>query len=194
MVARPKLSRERIVSAANAALTSGGHEAVVLRAIARDLGVTAPALYDHFDSRDDLLRSLAEHGYLVLAEALRVDGERAIDRVRRRALAYVEFAGEHAELFRLMFLFRPAAVDLVDEHGASVDNELDAASVAFDLGAADLQRAIDDGDLVDGDVVHLAMILWTAIHGVATVALTAPAVAADVAEDVIDTVLAGLRP
>ncbi len=190
----PKLTRERIVAAANEALAAGGHEAVALRAIARDLGVTAPALYDHFDSRDELLRALAEHGYIVLADALAVEGQRAIDRVRRRALAYVEFASEHPELFRLMFLFRPSAVELVDGEGYEVDNELEAATVTFERGTADLRIAIDDGDLADRDVLELALILWTATHGVATVARTAPSVAADVAEDVIDTVLAGLRP
>lgn len=190
----PKLTRERIVSVANAALVAGGHEAVALRGIARDLGVTAPALYDHFDSRDDLLRALAEHGYAALSEALEVDGPRPIDRIRQRALAYIEFASQHPELFRLMFLFRPAAVELVDEDGAAVDNELSAATAAFDEGVADLSGAIADGDLVDRDVLQLAMITWTTTHGVATVALTAPSVAAEVAEDVIDTMLAGLRP
>lgn len=190
----PKLTRERIVSVASAALAAGGHEAVALRGIARDLGVTAPALYDHFDSRDDLLRALAEHGYAALSEALEVDGERPVDRVRQRALAYVEFASGHPELFRLMFLFRPSAVELVDEDGAAVDNELNAATAVFEQGVADLSGAIADGDLVDRDALHLAMILWTTTHGVATVALTAPTVAAEVAEDVIDTMLAGLRP
>ena len=191
---RSKLSRERIVSAANAALAAGGHEAVVLRAIARDLGVTAPALYDHFDSRDDLLRSLAEHGYGVMAEVLAVEGDRPIDRIRARALAYVEFASAHPELFRLMFLFRPAAVELVDDDGATIDNELGAASAVFEQGVEDLAAAVADGDLVDRDVLRLAMILWTSTHGVATVALTAPSIAADVAAEVIDTTVAGLRP
>ncbi len=193
-MARSKLSRERIVSAANAALTAGGHEAVVLRAIARDLGVTAPALYDHFDSRDDLLRALAEHGYRAMAEALAVDGDRAIDRVRARALAYVQFAADHPELFRLMFLFRPAAVELVDADGDVIDNELSAATAVFDQSVDDLEAAVANGDLVDRDILRLAMILWTTTHGVATVALTAPEVAAEVAEDVIDTASAGLRP
>lgn len=39
-------------------LVREGREAVTLRAIARDLGITAPALYRYYDSREDLLRQL----------------------------------------------------------------------------------------------------------------------------------------
>lgn len=189
-----KLSRERIVDAARASLAEHGHEALALRGLARDLGVTAPALYDHFDSKDGLLRSLAEDGFLALTEATAVDGGRPIERIRRRALLYVAFAAANPELFRLMFLFRPSAVQLVAENGEVVDNELGAASKAFDQGAADLTLAIAQGDLVERDVTELGLILWAAVHGVATVALTAPSVAASVSEDVIDILLAGLTP
>ncbi|GAB2674486.1 TetR/AcrR family transcriptional regulator [Nocardia goodfellowii] len=39
-------------------LTSEGVDAVTLRAIARELGITAPALYRHYNSRDDLLERM----------------------------------------------------------------------------------------------------------------------------------------
>lgn len=189
-----KLSRVRIVSTARQALLDGGHERVALRSLARDLGVTAPALYDHFDSKDALLRSVAEDGFLALIDAIEVDGERAIERIRKRALAYIGFASENVELFRLMFLFRPAAVDLVNEDGQTIDNELGTATEAFERGAADLAVAIADGDMVERDTTELAMLMWSTTHGIAMLALTAPTVAASVAEDVIDTILAGLRP
>lgn len=189
-----KLNRDRIVSAARQALVDGGHESVALRALARKLGVTAPALYDHFDSKDALLRSVAEDGFLALIDAIEVDGERAIDRIRQRALAYIGFASENAELFRLMFLFRPAAVELVNEDGQAIDNELGVATEAFERGSADLVVAIADGHMVERDTTELAMLMWSATHGIAMLALTAPTVAASVAEDVIDTILLGLKP
>ncbi len=167
---------------------------MLLRAIARDLGVTAPALYAHFSSRDDLLRAIAEDGFFALIDATQVTADRAIERVRLRALAYVRFASEHPELFRLMFLFRPAAVELVNDEGVTVDNELNAATEAFEQGAADLALAIADGDLAPREVNEIAMILWASTHGVATIALTAPAIAESIAADVVDTMLAGLAP
>ncbi|MGJ7907938.1 TetR/AcrR family transcriptional regulator [Actinopolyspora sp. H202] len=41
-------------------LVREGQEAVTLRAIARELGITAPALYRYYDSREDLLNRLSE--------------------------------------------------------------------------------------------------------------------------------------
>lgn len=43
---------------ARALLVEHGHEAVTLRAIARKLGITAPALYRYYGSRDDLIGHL----------------------------------------------------------------------------------------------------------------------------------------
>ena len=176
------------------ALVTGGHEAVVLRGLARELEVTAPALYDHFENKGALLQALAEVGYEQLVHAIEAADRRAIDRIRRRALGYVGFAAENPELFGLMFQFRPAALEVLNGAGVVVDNELAAATEAFEIGAADLALAIADGDLVDRDPAELAMIMWTATHGVATVALLAPAIAEATVEDVIDTILAGLQP
>lgn len=41
-------------------LVREGQDAVTLRAIARELGITAPALYRYYDSREDLLAQLGE--------------------------------------------------------------------------------------------------------------------------------------
>ncbi len=45
---------------ARALLVNHGREAVTLRAIAREVGITAPALYRYYDSREDLLRHLCD--------------------------------------------------------------------------------------------------------------------------------------
>src|ERR1051325_7345444 len=45
---------------ARALLVAHGRGAVTLRAIARELGITAPALYRYYDSREDLLHHLAD--------------------------------------------------------------------------------------------------------------------------------------
>src|SRR5437016_5544598 len=45
---------------ARALLVRQGRDAVTLRAIARELGITAPALYRYYDSRGDLLRHVCD--------------------------------------------------------------------------------------------------------------------------------------
>ena len=48
---------EEIKETARRLLVTKGPEAVSLRAIAREMGMTAPALYRYFGSREDLLRA-----------------------------------------------------------------------------------------------------------------------------------------
>ena len=104
------LTRARIVDEAVALVEQSGHEKLSLRGLAATLGVTAPALYDHLSSKDEVLQAVAAMGYQGLEAAYDEVEGRAIERVRERALAYVRFARDNPELFRLMFMFRPQAV------------------------------------------------------------------------------------
>ena len=47
---------QEIVQTARRLLVQEGPDAVSLRAIAREMGMTAPALYRYFDSHEELLR------------------------------------------------------------------------------------------------------------------------------------------
>ena len=51
-------------------LVAGGPEALSLRAVARDMGLTAPALYRYVDSRDDLLTEVITELYGELTSSL----------------------------------------------------------------------------------------------------------------------------
>lgn len=57
-MARPPLTPDVLVATSRALLVEGGPDAVVVREVARRLGVTAPALYRHVSGRDDLLTLL----------------------------------------------------------------------------------------------------------------------------------------
>ena len=182
------LSSDRIVCTAREIVRTEGHERLSVRGLARQLNVTAPAIYDHLESKDAVLRAVAAAGYDELRATFSTSAETAIERMRERGLAYVRFAQTNPELFRLMFMFRPGAIAI------EADNELNAATEVFEAGFDDVRQAIADGELVDSDPTHLTLTMWAAVHGVATVSLLAPAVADAVAGDVIDAMLTGLRP
>lgn len=182
------LSSERIVDTAKEIVRTEGHARLSVRGLARRLDVTAPAIYDHMPSKDAVLRAVAASGYDELLSMYATTADSAIERMRERSLTYVEFARTNPELFGLMFMFRPNAIAI------EVDNELGAATDAFEAGVIDVRQAIADGDLVDRDPIQLTLTLWVAIHGVATVSIVAPSVANAVAADLIDAMLAGLRP
>lgn len=58
--ARPRLSKAAVVDHALKLADAEGLDALTIRKLAQDLGVTAMALYWHFRSKDDLLEGLAE--------------------------------------------------------------------------------------------------------------------------------------
>lgn len=97
--------REALVLAATQAVEKLGHPAVSLRPLADALGVTQPAVYRHFASKEALLAEIASRAWLdlqtVLESALR--GERVPrEAVRASARAYVRWAHAHPHLFRLL--------------------------------------------------------------------------------------------
>ncbi|HEX3786242.1 MAG TPA: TetR/AcrR family transcriptional regulator [Pseudonocardiaceae bacterium] len=64
---------QQIRSVARDLLVTRGRAAVTLRAIAREMGITAPALYRYYDSFDDLLQRVCEDICLDLAAELAAD-------------------------------------------------------------------------------------------------------------------------
>jgi AcrR family transcriptional regulator len=58
---------EEIIQTARRLLVASGPEAVSLRAIAREMGMTAPGLYRYFDSHEELLRHLCASLFTELA-------------------------------------------------------------------------------------------------------------------------------
>ncbi len=61
---------EAIRTIARRHMAEGGTATLSLRAIARDLGMTAPALYRYYPSRDDLITALILDAFNALADAL----------------------------------------------------------------------------------------------------------------------------
>jgi AcrR family transcriptional regulator len=94
--------RAALLEAAGKALERDGPDALSLRDAARSAKVSHNAPYRHFKDREALLTALAEEGFRMLRARLRaVDG-------RRLGEAYVGFALEHPQRFRLMFTGRRA--------------------------------------------------------------------------------------
>ncbi|MFB8180902.1 TetR/AcrR family transcriptional regulator [Streptomyces sp. NPDC055966] len=59
-----------IKEVALALMAKGGPDAITLRAIAREMGMTANAIYGYFPTRDDLVTTLINDVYTALADAV----------------------------------------------------------------------------------------------------------------------------
>lgn len=147
-------------------IISGGLEALSLRRLARQLGVTAPALYGYVNSKQDLLGAIAEAEINRLASRFAdVDDADPIDRIRAHSRAYITYARENPELFQVLLLAPPA----LPESGLPAESAAPSTTVTFAIAAGAITDAIAAGALEANDPQMVALMLWSGAHGVATV-------------------------
>jgi AcrR family transcriptional regulator len=149
--------RAALIAAARHVLETARPEAITLKSLAHRLGVSQPAPYRHFASRDALLAAVAADGFERFRDALVAarDGARENEAFLKSCLAYLEFARANRGVYRLMFasqLLREADDEALDR----------AASAAFDFlleGAARIAPP--------ERVRAIAVWIWSTLHGLA---------------------------
>ncbi|MED7949351.1 TetR/AcrR family transcriptional regulator [Streptomyces sp. BE303] len=97
-----------IKDVALALMASGGPDAITLRAIAREMGMTANAIYGYFATRDDLVTALIDDVYTALADAVdaawaATPADPPATRIRAWARAFRDWALGNPEGFRLIY-------------------------------------------------------------------------------------------
>lgn len=96
-------ARRAILQAAQRRLAAGGPEAIRLQEIARDLGISHPAILHHFESRDGLMQALAHSAVEALdRELVQVIGDPAVQATPAVVLDRVIAALGESGLARLL--------------------------------------------------------------------------------------------
>ena len=148
------LTLDDVVAAAAAIADRDGLGAMSLRAVADDLGIKTPSLYNHVNGLAGMRRELALYGARHLAEVVstaRGEGEPA-EIMRRSARAYRRFALKHRGLYQAMFPSpKPGQDDELYEAMAAPVAELAATLVAAGVS--------------ESDTVHMIRALRATVHG-----------------------------
>ncbi len=102
--------RGEILAAARDLLAeTGNQDAVSVRAVAERVGVTTPSIYLHFKDKDDLLDAVCTEVFEALGVALgeaTAQGGSPLERLMAQGRAYVRFALDKPEHYRLAFMIR----------------------------------------------------------------------------------------
>src|SRR5271170_5574322 len=99
--------RAALVKAAAAEIERGGYENLSLRELAESLGVSRAAPYRHFADRRALLAAVAAEGFdelTVIYRGVIAREKTPPARLTAAGRAYLAFATERPQLFRLMFV------------------------------------------------------------------------------------------
>ena len=172
-MARPAYSsdeRERIESeirqAALRLFGEHGYRNVSLRAIGRELNLSATALYRYFDSKEALLAAIRAEGFAELKSHLvRVQDaeESPTATVRTAVKVYLDFALSSRDLYSLMYEFDQAEV--AEDPNVAI-NRRSAFAEAERMAEALLQATNQHGD--PNELAHM---FWIGAHGLAALAL-----------------------
>jgi AcrR family transcriptional regulator len=193
--------RREILAAAGRLLAERGDEAAVsIRLIADAVGVTPPSIYLHFPDKDALIEAVCEERFLAFDTALENAAAAAPDplaALRARGHAYVRFALDNPEHYRVIFMTRHdrtmAPHDLV-----APGPDASAGARAFAHLVAAVSAAAAAGAVASADPVATAIHLWAAFHGLASLLISEPGFPWPPVESLVDALLdeqeRGLRP
>ena len=159
--------RQRILDTSRALLDEQGVAALSLREVARRAGVTHQAPYHHFADRESILAELVAQGFdeltLRLAKANRMASSHShLDMLVASGCAYVGFALDQPGVFGIMF-----------RNDACDPARFELALLAGQRAHGELLQLVR---LIKGDPVDelLASVIWSQVHGLATLLLDGP--------------------
>jgi len=196
MSPRPKLTEQHpnldqaIKDTAWRQIAEFGAPALSLRAIARELGITAPAIYNYFADRDALVTALIVDAFNSLGDAERnsitdLPAEDYAARFATLGRAYRQWALTYPERYNLIFgtpivgyeapaeITTPAAAYSLEP----LINTLEAARAAGRLRvpneygtlSPELQSQFTEWCAIhsnaDVHVLHFSLVIWSLVHG-----------------------------
>ena len=161
-------TKARLRTEARDLYLDGGFARFSLREVARRAGVSAAAVYRHFDSKEALLRDVCAAGfhifssYLLRALAARTPRER----MAASAEQYLRFALENPRDYR--FIFMGAAEDFATL--APQDTTESASTFHFLVDR--VRECMGSRVLAKADPFSVAATIWAHVHGLVSLRLS----------------------
>ncbi len=162
--ARHARTESAILDAARDLLAEGGIDALSMRAVAARIGVSATAIYHWFENKEALVDRVVAHGFerseAYLWKAIEGLPVGSVDRVAALGEAYIRFALENEQYFKVIFAIQPRAPRHIDDVPGHGGYRVLRQCVVDAMEAGSIRRA--DPDLV-------VLFLWSVVHGLVTI-------------------------
>jgi AcrR family transcriptional regulator len=160
--------RDRILSCACLMYLEDGLDGFSMRKLARALGVTAPALYRHYESKERVLLDVVGEAYRTLIQYLHraLQGRTPEDRFRMAGEGFLDFALEHPRYYEVLFM----GVELLAVEAVRAETAEQGCAVG-QFWNDRVREAIEAGLLRDGDPQAIGMTLWAHAHGLVSLYL-----------------------
>jgi AcrR family transcriptional regulator len=167
--------REEILDAALRLFSAKGLQTVSTRQIAEAAGISQPALYAYFATKDDLIAELCVRAFATLSA--RMDAAKAYwaptPEVFEQAMrVYVDFGLEQPDAYRVAFMIEKG----VDGpfHERTGGRPMAAGVETFQAFAAMVADLHAHGLTADPDPLQLTQTLWAGLHGLVSLLIARP--------------------
>lgn len=153
-----KISKSDIVSAAINIVRKSGAEALNARAIAAELNCSTQPIFSNYGSMYEIKEEVINSAYELYQEYLKEDMQSGRYPVYKAGgMAYIRFAKEESELFKLLYMRNRKGEDL--SQGAELFKRMEVI-VQSNTGL----------NQKNSELFHLEM--WAYVHGIATMLAT----------------------
>ncbi|HET6970034.1 MAG TPA: TetR/AcrR family transcriptional regulator [Phenylobacterium sp.] len=184
--------RERLCAAAERLFAQKGPDAVTMRQLAAELGVSPMTPYRYFQDKDDILAAVRTNGFTQFAEALEA-ARAGAGSARAKGAAvgesYIRFAFEHPHTYKLMF-------DLNQPLDGRYPELVEAGRRAHATMTAWVEDQIATGDMA-GEPEEIGAMFWAATHGAIVLEMAGklpPGSARTLADRIGSSMARGLKP
>ncbi len=162
-----RLMRQEILDAARAIIADEGIESLSMRALAARVGMSAPTVYDYFESKDGVLNGLFTDAVLHFATAFdqALEGANSSkERLIEMALAYYDVGMDSPDLFRMVM----CRVDAAYHPGPE---QLDQVHGLYEQLETEVAAALGETDRSLPAVQQWVLLIWMVTHGFTSLAL-----------------------
>lgn len=160
--------KEAILEAARHIINEQGADGLSIRAIADRIDYSPAGLYEYFGSKEEIITAVCWQGHERLTQAMTaVDPTLpAGDYLIAIGLAYIQFALDNPDYYRLMFT-NPAF--------AGTPEQVQESGSSFTILLAAIERGLTEGVFQPRPgyaTLEMAYTAWAMVHGIAMLRLT----------------------
>lgn len=160
------IRREQIIRCACDLYLSEGTGGFSMRKLAKCVGCTAPALYRHYENKEEVMQEVLEEAFRVFAQYLyrALEGQTPEDRFQLAGSFHLQFAMENPAFYEIIY----APLEMVGLHrgeGVAADHACAVGQFWTDR----VREMIDAGFLKGGDPWIISLTLWAHSHGLISI-------------------------
>ena len=157
MPPKVRITRENIIKASIELVRKNGGEALNARSVAELLHCSTQPIFSNFDSMEELDSEVLRSAYEIYLEFIKKEAESGkYPPYKAYGMAYIRFAREERELFKLLFMCNREGGELIatEDFNDSVEMIMRANGIPKE----------------SAELLHLEM--WSCVHGIGTMLAT----------------------